>query len=164
MAHRSPQRITSASPPLARPRRPLRRSPTPRRRKPISNLSNSRPVLVPLHPNLRRLPSRIYLEQKDSEMREITGYQVGSKRKRVTGTNENAHTGGRPTRGAGTLKRQRIASDTRLNYTSDDGASSSMDVDTQSLLSSAATSEDEDDDDDKEDDSSKFFDYPFFYT
>lgn len=36
--------------------------------------------------------------------------QIGAKRKRVLNSNENAHAGGRPSRGSGRLKRLRSAS------------------------------------------------------
>jgi hypothetical protein len=55
-------------------------------------------------------------------------YQVGSKRKRVTSTNENAVGGGRPLRGSGRPKRLKASSGRRMDY-SDDSDTSSMDVD-----------------------------------
>jgi mitogen-activated protein kinase kinase kinase 13 len=53
--------------------------------------------------------------------------QAGTKRKRVFSSNENAHTGGRPARGSGRLKRQRSTG--RRTYSSDDDQMSVMDVD-----------------------------------
>ncbi|CAA7271468.1 unnamed protein product [Cyclocybe aegerita] len=103
-----------------------------------------RPVLVPLHPNLRRLPSRIYVAEKDQDsdqlMRESSHVITGSKRKRVVSTNENAHTHGRPTRGSGRLKRIKTSVTTNARYhavTSEESQSeaSEMEVDLVSNLS-----------------------------
>lgn len=100
-----------------------------------------RPVLVPLQPNLRRLPSRIHLSQKqgisDQSMRESSHVITGSKRKRVVSSNENAHNHGRPTRGSGRLKRLRVghASNFYQTSTSDESQSeaSEMEVDESSV-------------------------------
>lgn len=99
MAHlrRSPQhRIPS---PPAR-KYPLRRTPPSRRRRELDGFeqpSDIRPVLVPLHQNLRRLPSRLYLGQIDQSDKHTFMaphvVKVGTKRKRVTKattSNENA--------------------------------------------------------------------------
>ncbi|KAF5389955.1 hypothetical protein D9757_003564 [Collybiopsis confluens] len=89
-----------------------------------------RPVLVPLHPNLRRLPSRVHLVEKPMEICDTDqNPRVGSKRKRVaSGGNENTHHGGRPTRGSGQLKRFKTSR--KSDETSeDDEQLSSMDVD-----------------------------------
>ncbi|KAJ7074184.1 hypothetical protein C8F01DRAFT_1242455 [Mycena amicta] len=85
-------------------------------------LAHSRRVLAPLVTNLRRRPSRLNSSQKleDDPMPPI---QVGSKRKRVPSANENAHSGGRPTRGSGRLKRLR--SDT---YEASDASEMDIDV------------------------------------
>ncbi|KAF9077141.1 hypothetical protein BDP27DRAFT_598595 [Rhodocollybia butyracea] len=123
---------------LARRRYPLRNSsPSARKRgqktRPTSNgfhASDLRPVLVPLHPNLRRLPSRTFLSEKASES--TMNPRVGSKRKRVaSGGNENAVHGNQPTRGSGrSMKRFKTAR--RSSETSEDDELSSMDVDTES--------------------------------
>ncbi|KAJ7172240.1 hypothetical protein C8R46DRAFT_141603 [Mycena filopes] len=105
----------------------LRRSPTSHRLlriEPSPDQAARRPVLVPLHTNLRRRPSRFQSAEKlqDDPM---THVQLGSKRKRVASANENAHAGGRPTRGSGRLKRLR----SDPYGTSDAGEASEMDVD-----------------------------------
>jgi mitogen-activated protein kinase kinase kinase 13 len=110
------------------------------------SIETCRPVLVALHPNLRRLPSRSNSTQKEA-MRDASQniyIGIGTKRKRVTSTNENAHSGGRPLRGHGKPKRMRSAS---CQYrTSDDGESSSMDVDVPcSWLISDGSDPEEDD-------------------
>lgn len=112
-----------------------------------------RPVLFPLHPNLRRLPSRTYLSQfdeqdKDLAMRESShAVQVGAKRKRV---NENANAHGRPIRGAGSLKRQRSGTATIPRYceTTDEESESEpseMEVDSLSAQSDDSVSVEEED-------------------
>src|SRR5438034_11845083 len=56
----------------------------------LSSTDPLRPVLVTLHPNLRRLPTRLLLAQKES-MR-VSGQpttHAGAKRKRVVASNEN---------------------------------------------------------------------------
>ncbi|KAJ7709587.1 hypothetical protein B0H17DRAFT_1324489 [Mycena rosella] len=105
----------------------LRRSPTSRRLVRLEStpeLGPARPVLVPLHTNLRRRPSRFQSSEKlqDHLMPPV---QLGSKRKRVASSNENAHGGGRPTRGSGRLKRLR----SDAYEASDAGEASGMDVD-----------------------------------
>jgi hypothetical protein len=66
--------------------------------------------------------------------------QLGSKRKRVPSANENAHAGGRPTRGSGRLKRLR----SDPYESSDAGEASEMDVDgPASTRWSASPSDDE---------------------
>ena len=68
----------------------------------------SRPVLVPLHFNLRRLPSRMAISRhRDISARDHSDVQVGLKRKRATSTNENAYVPRRGSRAAGTFKRRR---------------------------------------------------------
>ncbi|PFH54124.1 hypothetical protein AMATHDRAFT_44673 [Amanita thiersii Skay4041] len=100
-----------------------------------SDIEQLRPVLVPLHPNLRRLPSRLLLAQKASEkvsesvMRNSghVAIQTGSKRKRVMSMNENVISNGRNTRGTERAKRL------RSSYEDSDAVSSQdqneMDVD-----------------------------------
>ncbi|KAF9484664.1 hypothetical protein BDN70DRAFT_797394 [Pholiota conissans] len=102
----------------------------------------NRPVLVPLQPNLRRLPSRTHLIGKDSSnqlMRDSSHVITGSKRKRVVSSNENAHTNGRLTRGSGSQKRARTDAVTSPTYyhetTSEESQSedNEMDVDANSV-------------------------------
>lgn len=141
----SSHHLNLANSTFGRRRYPLRRPSPDRKRAPRARSNSSaksdvfhassvprdldiRPVLVPLHPNLRRLPSRLLLAEKhidilDSEMNP----RVGSKRKRVTSAgNENAQVGGRPTRGSGRLKR--FKSSRKSDETSED--EESMQVDT----------------------------------
>jgi mitogen-activated protein kinase kinase kinase 13 len=151
MAHRRSPHRPHSNTPLARRNTSTRRLPSSRKRPsalvnrlhrstssshalgastPPSSSDTPRQVLVPLHPNLRRLPSRLLLAQKES-MRDgghHLGVHVGSKRKRVLSSNENAHSGGRPTRGSGRLKRHRSIS--KRAFTSDEEeVGSAMDVD-----------------------------------
>lgn len=94
----------------------------------------SRPVLVPLHPNLRRLPSRLNMaisrERVVDDDRD-DGAKVGGKRKRIASVNENTYLYSRNTRtAAGRFKRMRSMADSA--DTSDDGMithASGMDVD-----------------------------------
>ncbi|KAJ7272071.1 hypothetical protein B0H12DRAFT_1228910 [Mycena haematopus] len=119
----------------------LRRSPTSHRllRLEATEHGPRRPVLVPLHTNLRRRPSRFQAEEKlqDDPMHPP---QLGAKRKRVPSTNENAHAGGRPTRGSGRLKRLR----SDPYGPAESGEASEMDVDVAaSTRWSASPSDDE---------------------
>ena len=107
---------------------------------------NHRPVLVPLQPNLRRLPSRILLARKDNglpqPMRDTSHVILaGSKRKRVALSNENAH---RPVCDSA-RKRLRSSSTTkyyRLSSSEESGSQASgMDVDTPAQLSTSDESE-----------------------
>lgn len=74
---------------------------------------------MPLHFNLRRLPSRLFIEQKDS-MRDAV--EVGSKRKRVVSGNENLQGSSRSARG-NKFKRR------KASHGSSDEDASAMDVD-----------------------------------
>ncbi|KDQ61060.1 hypothetical protein JAAARDRAFT_124777 [Jaapia argillacea MUCL 33604] len=159
MAHRRPTSSVSSTSTTAQSRYKLRHSPTSRKRsytrpKPVvvnshasSASSDSLPetpraVLVPLHPNLRRLPSRLHLAEK-AVMRDASDTiqaQVGSKRKRVVSGNENVTGGGRPNR---RVKRLRSAS--RRAETSEDEATSGMDIDTHERWPVHSESEDEED-------------------
>ena len=87
-----------------------------------SSPSSPRPVLVPLHVNLRRLPSRLFLEQHKEDMHDAI--QAGTKRKRVVSGSENALANGRGSRAGHRVKRRRAMHDS-----SDEGASSSMEID-----------------------------------
>lgn len=108
--------------------------------------TESRPVLVPLQSNLRRLPSRVYTNQKGALEMHI-GRQadpcVGSKRKRVAGSNENAQNSGRPTRGSGVLKRLRSSYERRREFISDESDASSMDIDSAAPWSISRNSDSE---------------------
>ncbi|KAF7322489.1 Protein kinase domain-containing protein [Mycena chlorophos] len=91
-----------------------------------------RQVLAPLITNLRKRPSRLRLTSDKSDDDPMPPPQVGSKRKRVLSVNENAHGGGRSTRGSGRLKRLRSDD----YHQPDAGAASDMDVDVPSAAPS----------------------------
>lgn len=88
----------------------------------------SRPVLVPLHLNLRRLPSRLMAiaRGRDSSTQVSSDVKIGMKRKRVASVNENTFPS-RSSRPTGGFKRQR----SQNSSSSDDAASShgEMEVD-----------------------------------
>ncbi|KAF5331125.1 hypothetical protein D9619_005371 [Psilocybe cf. subviscida] len=133
-----------------------------------------RPVLVPLHPNLRRLPSRVHLapdskaEDSDCFMRDSGHVIAGSKRKRAVSTNENAHNHGRPTGGLGSRKRLRTTSalEPRWTQTTTDESESdsSMEVDATSVAAvdsdnserDSQEEQSEEDDDDETDSSDSY--------
>lgn len=173
MAHarRSPQHrapSSSISSPSTTRRKTLRRPSNRLSAEPPAEFVSSplpkagRPVLVPLQPNLRRLPSRIHLAEKDVQsqlMRESSHVIAGSKRKRVVSSNENNHTHGRSTRGSGRQKRPRTASTTPHTFyqqtTSEESLSdaSDMDVDANSVTEMASNASEDGDapeDDDEE--------------
>lgn len=120
----------------------LRRSPTSGRLLRLDTTPEQgprRPVLVPLHTNLRRRPSRF---QSSGKLQDdpMPPAELGSKRKRVPSANENAHAGGRPTRGSGRLKRLR----SDPYEPSEAGEASGMDIDIPaSARWSASASDDE---------------------
>ncbi|KAI0332549.1 hypothetical protein GY45DRAFT_1320746 [Cubamyces sp. BRFM 1775] len=104
-----------------------------------SSPPSSRPVLVPLHFNLRRLPSRILSDHKD-EMRDAgNGYDVsiGMKRKRVVSGSENASQA-RGARSASRAKRRKAMSDS-----SEEEHASGMDVDEQGSWDQSDNSDDD---------------------
>ncbi|KAH8117206.1 hypothetical protein DFH11DRAFT_990098 [Phellopilus nigrolimitatus] len=78
----------------------------------VHAVTASRPVLVPLHPNLRRLPSRLMapLRGRDAIMNASSDSKSGLKRKRIPSVNENAYAPTRA-RAAGRFKRQRSQND-----------------------------------------------------
>jgi mitogen-activated protein kinase kinase kinase 13 len=82
--------------------------------------SSSRAVLVPLQFNLRRLPSRLFSESKESMH---DGVPTGSKRKRVVSGSENGLANGRSLEGS-RVKRRRATLES-----SDEEVASEMDVD-----------------------------------
>ncbi|KAH9950241.1 hypothetical protein B0H21DRAFT_562937 [Amylocystis lapponica] len=101
--------------------------------------TSPRPVLVPLQFNLRRLPSRLCSDRKES-MRDLSDayhVQVGSKRKRIVSGSENTTTS-RGSRGASRVKRRKNARDS-----SEDETLSGMDVDDQNDWGLSDNSEDE---------------------
>lgn len=111
-----------------------------------------RPVLVPLQPNLRRLPSRTFVSGKDRElgqsMRDSSHVTAGSKRKRVVSSNENTQTHGRSSRGSDRAKRLRTTSGAAVNPfhpPSDESQSetSEMEVDIASTQDAASDDSDE---------------------
>ncbi|KAI0823563.1 hypothetical protein BC628DRAFT_1383813 [Trametes gibbosa] len=101
--------------------------------------ASSRPVLVPLHFNLRRLPSRVFSDRKDSMRDAGNGYDVsiGMKRKRVVSGSENASTS-RSARTVSRVKRRRA-----MPESSDEEHASGMDVDDQARWNQSDNSEDE---------------------
>ncbi|KAF7295431.1 Protein kinase domain-containing protein [Mycena indigotica] len=119
-------------------------------------VGHRRPVLAPLVTNLRRRPSRLQSAEKPEE-EPMPLPQTGSKRKRVPSANENAHGGGRPTRGSGRLKRLRSdvyepgeASEMDVDPSPRNNSRWSSDEDSLSEL----TSDDDDDDEQDEDEES----------
>lgn len=120
-----------------------------------SDTVSVRPILATLQPNLRRLPCRQYLIQKNT-MRDVSqnfDVPVGSKRKRVVALNENAHANGRPMRGSGRPKRRRAVT---VDSETDDEATL-MDVDAHHHRWSG--SDDSEADSDRES-SCKLYSYP----
>ena len=104
-----------------------------------SSPPSSRPVLVPLHFNLRRLPSRIFSDDKD-EMRDAgNGYDVsiGMKRKRVVSGSENTSSM-RGARSTSRAKRRKAMSDS-----SEEDHASGMDVDEQGSWDQSDNSDDD---------------------
>ena len=75
----------------------------------------SRPVLAPLHFNLRRLPSRSRLmaplRTRNATPKESVDVETGSKRKRHGSANENSYVHSRGSRAPGRFKRQRSQND-----------------------------------------------------
>ena len=102
-----------------------------------SSPSSPRPVLVPLHFNLRRLPSRLFVEEPKEEMHDAV--PTGSKRKRVVSGSENTLVNGRGSRGGPRVKRRRAMHDS-----SDEDGSSSMEVDEESRWEESGSEDDED--------------------
>ncbi|KAJ3916195.1 hypothetical protein F5877DRAFT_47096 [Lentinula edodes] len=148
------QHTKSANSTLARRRYPLRRPSPTRKRATVTHTTspatfdvfhasgstrdlNIRPVLVPLHQNLRRLPSRTHLAGKHIDIDDSSmNLRVGSKRKRVaSGSNENAQHGSHSSRGSGRFKR--FKSSRQSSETSEDEELSSMDVDMSIPVSSS---------------------------
>ena len=99
---------------------------------------SARAVLVPLHFNLRRLPSRVLLDEHKEDMRDAV--PTGSKRKRVVSGAENTHTNGR-SRSTSRVKRRRA-----LDESSDEDEESAMEVDGNSRwdLHGSGSSEEDD--------------------
>ncbi|KAG6868692.1 hypothetical protein C0993_011922 [Termitomyces sp. T159_Od127] len=170
---------------------PLRRSPTSRRRRNLSeelpHSSDIRQVLVPLHPNLRRLPSRLYLAQPVHLEKSNThmARHAGVKRKRVASTNTSNENVSHLTRTRARSKRLRsesLPSARRVDYSTvsdgeeqedigeekaktEDGASVEMDIDNNTTResdteSSEAISEEQEDDheDTDEDEAEEHYD------
>lgn len=98
----------------------------------------SRAVLVPLHFNLRRLPSRILIDSHHEDMRDAVS--TGSKRKRVNGM-ENTQTNGR-SRSASRVKRRKASRD------SSDEDDVEMEIDRSSHWDSEASGSSGEEDDD----------------
>ena len=156
---RASHRSASLQDPTIHSRRKLqaRRAPTGRRRvfpfnksyvdsNPSSHASgsstpppSSRAVLVPVHFNLRRLPSRIFSDHKES-MRNAShtfDVSIGMKRKRVVSGSEN--TSGRSARSTSRAKRHKPLPDT----SSEEELTNEMDVDDDETLDDSELSEDE---------------------
>jgi mitogen-activated protein kinase kinase kinase 13 len=101
--------------------------------------ASTRAVLVPLQPNLRRLPSRRLSEERVEAMRDAV--PTGMKRKRLGSGTENA-TNGR-SRSASRVKRRKPSQDT----SDESDEASEMEVDTQSRweVHTSGSSEEEED-------------------
>ena len=102
-----------------------------------SSPSSPRPVLVPLHVNLRRLPSRLLVEQHDQDMHDAV--QAGNKRKRVVHGTENALANGRGSRAGHRVKRRRA-----MQGSSEEEGTSSMEIDNTSRWDLSGSDDDED--------------------
>ncbi|TDL25008.1 hypothetical protein BD410DRAFT_72283 [Rickenella mellea] len=104
-----------------------------------SSTSPSRPVLVPLHPNLRRLPSRVMTYSRNM-LRNFSGASqnfnvpVGAKRKRIASGNENTYVSGRGTRDRPRFKRQRSMNSREDTSDDENMSTSAMDIDEESNL------------------------------
>lgn len=116
-----------------------------------------RPVLAALHQNLRRLPSRLllaatsntrqYKRDRDSSMRDVQpelAVQIGSKRKRVASSNENAGERGVSTRGSRSKRMKSMT--TRQVQQENEEEASEMEIDTPTTLAASEDSDSEDDD------------------
>ncbi|KAG5352341.1 hypothetical protein C0989_002723 [Termitomyces sp. Mn162] len=161
---RSPHHRDSSSPSARK--YPLRRPSSTRRRRNLPgeppHSSDIRQVLVPLHPNLRRLPSRLHLaqlphlEKSDSHM----ARHAGVKRKRVESTNTSNENVSHLTRIRTRSKRLRsgsLPSTQQVNYSDgegkeengeenakiEDGVSVEMDVDNSTTQESGSESSEE---------------------
>ncbi|KAH7107693.1 hypothetical protein BKA62DRAFT_631308 [Auriculariales sp. MPI-PUGE-AT-0066] len=114
-----------------------------------SSSNSIRPALAQLHPNLRRMPSRLKLamptrEREHSNHHTEPAVKVGSKRKRVGSGAENYH-GARPIRApGGKHKRQRRSSSDDDDR---DDPLSDMDVDPTPRWTPPGPNTDDDDDD-----------------
>lgn len=98
----------------------------------VANSPASRPVLVPLHLNLRRLPSRIMAIARGRDASITNDVKTGMKRKRIASVNENT-VPSRSARAMGRFKRQRSQ-----NTSSDDDTNlgrSEMDIDEEQSAS-----------------------------
>lgn len=166
---RSPQHHplspSAHSPTTSRKKYLLRRPPPSRRR--VTAVSSSSPstshaphaspphhrtVLAPLHPNLRRLPSRQVLAQKDNGMHlsNCNELQAGKKRKRVPTANENLGLSERSTRGRAKRLRGSMGQVHRYNTNEDDDDESTMEIDSWSSSNHSDTPEEDDDAEDEE--------------
>jgi len=159
MAYRrhTPPTVSSSSsntPPTRR--KFIQRRPISSRKPSLSSTGchDDRPVLVPLIQNLRRLPSRTYLKVAPNDMSrpEQQIVRAGTKRKRVESSNENTRSDGRARRGSSRTKRYKRSVSPVMDYSSDEGASSSMEVD--ALSAQSESEEEENAADTDEDDSS----------
>ncbi|KAI0723780.1 hypothetical protein C8T65DRAFT_627408 [Cerioporus squamosus] len=101
--------------------------------------TSPRPVLVPVQFNLRRLPSRLLTDHKDSMRDAGNGYDVsiGMKRKRVVSGSENTSRD-RGARSSSRAKRRRAMPDS-----SDEEPLSGMEVDEQERWDGSENSDDE---------------------
>lgn len=180
MAHvrRSPQHRDPPSPPTRK--YPLRGSPPSRRRRhnseELRNHLDIRQVLVPLHPNLRRLPSRLLIAQPSQPDKILHmarhAAQVGTKRKRVASVNASNENSSQATRVRTRAKRLRSDTHSTIQHVEyattsgeeeqedgeadedeDEDEPSEMDVDTATVQGSASdesepeVGEEHDDDD-----------------
>ncbi|KAL1742908.1 hypothetical protein HDZ31DRAFT_65511 [Schizophyllum fasciatum] len=150
--------LSSASSPLARRKHSARnlhgheRAATFTARTPrtASRSPDSARVLVPLYPNLRRVPTRQSSMAK-AFARVEPPVRAGGKRKREGPANEN-HAQGRSTRGDGRTKRRKALHGGRMEYSSDEDELSSMEVDDAPAWSISDGSDTEEDEDQSSDD------------
>ncbi|KAG5221160.1 transporter [Salix suchowensis] len=147
MAQRRSQHRGSHTTALDSRRYPYRRSPPQKRASahPAPSYDTAfyevRPVLVPLHPNLRRLPSRLLNSEKEDMTRCERGPSdvlAGSKRKRVVSRNENVNSSSR-----GSLKRLRSVSSNFHEDSSEEEEHSAMEVDRWSESHDTETEDEE---------------------
>ena len=106
----------------------------------VSPPDSPRPVLVPVHFNLRRLPSRVFVEEDREEEDMHDAVQAGAKRKRVVSGSENGLVNGRGSRAGHRVKRRR-----GLRGSSEEDEDSSMEIDDTSRSDEGESDNNDDD-------------------